>query len=81
MLGKLIPLISLSASVLAGMFTFTYIPQAAVLALVNGPFAVATTVLLVLSESSAIITALSKNLMIQDALVDTFDAVGSLCFQ
>ena len=65
----------MSVGVIGSMFTFTYIPQAAVLALVNGPFAVVTTTLLILSESSSIITALSKSYLIQEALVDTFDAV------
>jgi hypothetical protein len=42
---------------------------------VNGPLAAFTTVLLILSESSTIITQLSKNFLIADALVDTFDGV------
>lgn len=48
-------------------------PQLAVLVFVNGPLAVFTTVLLVLNESSAIVSVLSKNFLIQDALLDTFD--------
>jgi hypothetical protein len=46
-----------------------------VLFFVNGPLAAFTTVLLILSESSTIITVLSKNFLIADALVDTFDGV------
>jgi hypothetical protein len=46
-----------------------------VLFFVNGPLAAFTTVLLILSESSTLITLLSKNFLIQDALVDTFDGV------
>jgi len=42
---------------------------------VNGPLAAFTTILLTLSESSTIITLLSRTFLIQDALVDTFDAV------
>jgi hypothetical protein len=57
------------------MFIFTYLPQLAVLVFVNGPLAAFTTILLTLSESSTIITLLSKTFLIQDALVDTFDGV------
>ena len=57
------------------MFIFTYLPQAAALALVNGPLAAATTILLTLSESSTIINLISRTFLLQDALVDTFDAV------
>lgn len=55
------------------MFALTYIPQLAVLVFVNGPLAVATTVLLVLNESSTIINVIARNWMLQDALLDTFD--------
>ncbi len=46
-----------------------------VLFFVNGPLAAFTTVLLILSESSTIISQISKNFLIADALVDTFDGV------
>jgi hypothetical protein len=46
-----------------------------VLFFVNGPLAAFTTILLILSESSTLITVLSKNFLIADALVDTFDGV------
>jgi hypothetical protein len=55
------------------MFAVTYVPQAAVLTLVNGPLAIVTTCLLVLSEASTIFNVLSKNFLIDDALLDTFD--------
>jgi hypothetical protein len=55
------------------MFFFTYIPQLTVLVFVNGPLAVFTTVLLILSESSTIINMISRNFLLQDALLDTFD--------
>ncbi len=55
------------------MFAFTYLPQLAVLVFVNGPFAVVSTVLLVLSESSAVINAVSRGWLLQDAILDTFD--------
>jgi len=66
---------SLSVAVIAGMFAFAYLPQLAVLVFVNGPLAAFTTALLTLSESSTLITILSKTFLIQDALVDTFDGV------
>lgn len=55
------------------MFAFTYLPQLAVLVFVNGPIAPITTVLLILSESSAIINMISRGFLLQDALLDTFD--------
>jgi hypothetical protein len=66
---------SLSVGVIAFMFIFIYLPQLAVLVFVNGPLAAFTTILLTLSESSTIITLLSRTFLIQDALVDTFDGV------
>lgn len=70
---KLVPTISLGLGVTIFMFAVTYVPQAAVLAIFNGPLAVLTTILLVLSESSTIFSMLSKNFLIEDALIDTFD--------
>jgi len=73
LLSKLVPTMSLSVGVIAFMFIFTYLPQLAVLVFVNGPLAAFTTILLTLSESSTIITILSRTFLIQEALVDTFD--------
>jgi len=73
--SRLIPLITLSAGVIGSMFVFTYIPQSFLLTFVNGPLAFISTIALVLSESAAIITALSRTFFIDDALVDIFDAV------
>jgi hypothetical protein len=55
------------------MFFFTYLPQLAILFFTSGPLAIASTVLLVLSESSTLTMVLSKALLIDDSLVDTFD--------
>ena len=57
------------------MFFFTYLPQLAVLVFVNGPLAVFTTVLLILNESSTIVSLISRNFLMQEALLDTFDGV------
>ncbi|KAH7381537.1 hypothetical protein BKA66DRAFT_418988 [Pyrenochaeta sp. MPI-SDFR-AT-0127] len=71
--SKLIPTVSLGLGVTAFMFAVTYVPQAALLTIFNGPLAIFTTVLLVLSEASTIFSVLSKNFLIDDALIDTFD--------
>lgn len=55
------------------MFAFTYLPQLAVLVFTSGPLAVVSTVLLVLNESSTIVNIVSKNWILQDAILDTFD--------
>ncbi|KAI5858160.1 hypothetical protein BZA05DRAFT_457104, partial [Tricharina praecox] len=73
--SRLLPLLTLSAGVVVPMFLFTYIPQSFILQFVNGPLAWISTIALVLSESAAIITALSKSFLIDDALIDTFDLV------
>ncbi|OAA72085.1 hypothetical protein ISF_01158 [Cordyceps fumosorosea ARSEF 2679] len=72
-LSRLGPLLTLSAGVVGSMFAFTYLPQLAVLVFVNGPLAVVSTVLLVLSESSAIINGVARGWLLQDAILDTFD--------
>jgi hypothetical protein len=55
------------------MFTFSYLPQLAILVFVNGPIAVVSTVLLVLNESTAIVNGISRNFLLEDAILDTFD--------
>ncbi|KAH6646057.1 hypothetical protein BKA67DRAFT_541049 [Truncatella angustata] len=71
--SRIIPTLSLSVAVISGMFFFTYLPQLAILVFVNGPLAVFTTVLLILNESSTIVSLVSRNFFLQDALLDTFD--------
>ncbi|KAH7029454.1 uncharacterized protein B0I36DRAFT_325812 [Microdochium trichocladiopsis] len=73
-LERLLPTLSLAAGVTTFMFFFTYLPQLAILVFVNGPLAVFTTVLLILNESSTIVNLISRNFLLQDALLDTFDA-------
>lgn len=55
------------------MFVFTYLPQLAICFFTSGPIAAVTTALLVLSESSTLTMVLSKALLIEDSLIDTFD--------
>lgn len=71
--SKLPQYIALYGSVTAGMFTFTYLPQLAVMVFVNGPLAVFTTVFLVLNESATIVNMISRNYLLQDSLLNTFD--------
>ncbi|CAM1501706.1 Fc.00g036900.m01.CDS01 [Cosmosporella sp. VM-42] len=73
MLSKVGAYLSLSLGVTASMFAFTYLPQLAVLVFVNGPLAPFTTALLILNESSTIVNIVSRNWLLQDALLDTFD--------
>ena len=73
--SKLAPTITLGLGVTTFMFVFTYLPQAAIMTFTNGPLAAISAAVLVLSESSTIFTMLSKNFLIEDALVDTFDGV------
>lgn len=73
LLSRLLPTLTLGTAVTVFMFVFTYLPQAAILAFTSGPLAALTTVLLVLSESSTLTMLLSKTLLIEDALLDTFD--------
>lgn len=68
-----LPALGTALTIFPAMFFFTYVPQAAFLSLINGPFAVFTTVLLVLSEASTVFSLVSKKLVIEDALLDTFD--------
>ena len=75
MTSRLAPTVTLGLGVTTFMFVFTYLPQAAVMAFTSGPLAAISAALLVLSESSTIMTILSKTFLIEDALVDTFDGV------
>jgi len=74
---KSTPTLTTTVSVTCFMFIFTYVPQAAVLAFLNGPLAVVSAVFIVLSESSTITNLISRRFFVEDALFDTFDAVSS----
>ncbi|KAK2767390.1 hypothetical protein FQN54_003546 [Arachnomyces sp. PD_36] len=71
--SQIAPTITLSIGVTTAMFFFTYVPQAAILSFTSGPFAPISAALLVLSESSTIINALSRSFLITESLTDTFD--------
>ncbi|KAK6497920.1 hypothetical protein TWF481_012315 [Arthrobotrys musiformis] len=65
----------LSVVVIITMFFVTYLPQAAILTLVDGPIAFVNAGMLVLSESSTLILLISKWWWIDDATIEVFDAV------
>ncbi|SMY29732.1 unnamed protein product [Zymoseptoria tritici ST99CH_1A5] len=73
LLSKLVPTAGLGLGITTFMFLFTYLPQLAILFFTSGPLATLTTILLVLSESSTLTMVLSKALLIEDSLIDTFD--------
>lgn len=68
------PVLLLAAGVTAVM-SLTYVPQALVLTLLNGPLGPFSAVLLVLSESATITSYIAKRYMLRRALLDMFDAV------
>jgi len=72
-MSKLAPTITTAVGVTTFMFVFGYLPQAAILSIFNGPIAVVSTIMLVLSESSTITNVLARSFFIEDALLDTFD--------
>ena len=76
LLSQLVPMITLSVIVTVLMFTFVYLPQVAVLSVVNGPLAVVGAGMLVVSESSAVVLLVGRWAFVEGALVDTFDAVS-----
>lgn len=71
--SRILPTLGLTVGVFGSMLFFTYVPQLAILVFVNGPLAVFTTILLILNESSTIVNLISRNFLLQDALLDTFD--------
>ena len=73
-MSKLIPSLTLGTGITIGMFLLTYVPQVAIMAFTQGSLATVSAAILVLSESSELFTLASKTFLIQDALVDTFDA-------
>ncbi|PSK34820.1 hypothetical protein B9Z65_1403 [Elsinoe australis] len=73
LMSKIVPCITMGVGIFTSMFFFTYLPQAAVLAIFNGPIAAVTTALLVASEASTIFMVSAKTFLIEDSLVDTFD--------
>ncbi|KZS96996.1 hypothetical protein SISNIDRAFT_406774 [Sistotremastrum niveocremeum HHB9708] len=72
--ANILPCLLLSFGVIVPMFLFTYLPQAAILSLLNGPLGPINAAALVLSESAFIVTTVAKSFLLEHALLDVFDA-------
>jgi hypothetical protein len=73
---RLIPLTFVSIVVFGLLFTFTYLPQVAFLAIIgHGPGAFLNAAFLVLGEGAVIIALLFEALLVDETLVDVFDSV------
>ncbi|KAF8574035.1 hypothetical protein K439DRAFT_1665588 [Ramaria rubella] len=72
--SRILPCVLLTIGVTFPMFLLTYLPQAAILTLVNGPLGPINAIALVLSESTTIVNMLAKAFLLQGALTDLFDA-------
>ncbi|KAH6677312.1 hypothetical protein B0J14DRAFT_535757 [Halenospora varia] len=71
---RLIPLTITSIVILTLLFIFTYLPQAAFLLIFHGPTAWVSAVFLVLGEGQVAIALLFEAFMVDETLVDVFDA-------
>ena len=75
LMSRLTPTLTLGLGITIGTAFLLYLPQAAILSFSQGPFAAVSAILLVLSESSTLVNFLSRTLLVEDALIDTFDGV------
>ena len=75
---RLIPLVVTSIVVLGLLFTFTYLPQVAFLAIFHGPVAWFNAVFLVLGEGQVVIALLFEALLVDETLVNVFDVCSSI---
>ncbi|TAQ85372.1 hypothetical protein B7494_g6305 [Chlorociboria aeruginascens] len=71
---RLIPLTITSIVVLGLLFTFTYLPQVAFLAIFHGPTAWFNAAFLVLGEGQVVTALLFEALLVDETLVNVFDA-------
>ncbi|KAL9114908.1 MAG: hypothetical protein Q9227_001151 [Pyrenula ochraceoflavens] len=71
--SKLLPTLTLGLAITVTMFLIAYLPQATVMAFTSGPVAAVSAAILTLSESSTLLNLLSRNFVLGDALIDTFD--------
>lgn len=70
---RLFPLVVTSIIVLGLLFTFTYLPQVAFLAIFNGHLAWFNAAFLVLGEGQVAISLLFEAFLVDETLVDVFD--------
>ncbi|KAI9801721.1 MAG: hypothetical protein M1833_002403 [Piccolia ochrophora] len=73
--ARLLPCLILSSMVLAALFTFTYLPQVALLAIFHGHLAFFNATFLVLGEGAVIVALLFEAFFVDETQVDVFDAV------
>lgn len=74
--SRLLPIILLSLFIYTNLFTFTYLPQVAFLAIFQGRAgAWLNATFLVLGEGAAIVALLFEAFFVDETLVDVFDAV------
>lgn len=71
---RIIPLLVVSLLVLGFLFTFTYLPQVAFLAIFHGPVAWFNAAVLVLGEGALVIALLFEAMMVDETLVDVYDS-------
>lgn len=76
--ARLLPLTILSILTLGLLFTFTYLPQVAFLAIFHGSLAWVNAAFLVLGEGAAIVALIFEAFMVDNTLVDIFDSVRFL---
>jgi hypothetical protein len=70
---RLVPLTVTSIVILVLLFTFTYLPQVAFLALFHGPGAWVNAMILVLGEGQVVIALLFEAMLVDETLVNVFD--------
>ncbi|KEF62605.1 uncharacterized protein A1O9_00578 [Exophiala aquamarina CBS 119918] len=73
--ARLIPILLLSAFIYVNLFIWTYLPQVALLAAFHHAGAWVNAAFLVLSEGAAIVALLFEAFLVDETLVDVFDAV------
>ncbi|KAI9707179.1 MAG: hypothetical protein M1836_000139 [Candelina mexicana] len=73
--ARLLPCFLLSLFVLVNLFLWTYLPQVAFLAIFHGALAWVNAAFLVLGEGAAIVALLFEAFLVDETLVDVFDAV------
>jgi hypothetical protein len=75
---RLVPLTLISIVILGLLFTFTYLPQVAFLALFQGPGAWVNAVFLVLGEGQVAIALLFEAMLVDETLVNVFDVCPAI---
>src|SRR5271163_4103535 len=73
--ARLVPIVLLSAFILANLFFWTFLPQVALLAIFHGPGAWVNALFLVLGEGAVIVALLFEAVFADETLVDVFDGV------